>query len=125
MGYVATIACSPETGGYFDTSTSFEEDVRRYHASSGGEPMMFYDSVSGLPLFRAPVGRTVDDFVAESRVHGWPSFRDDEVVWDNVRILKNGETVSIAGTHLGHDIPDGKGNRYCINVVSVAGNPAA
>lgn len=33
MGYVATIACSPETGGYFDTSTSFEEDVRRYHAS--------------------------------------------------------------------------------------------
>jgi peptide methionine sulfoxide reductase MsrB len=82
------------------------------------------DSVSGLPLFRAPIGRTVDDFIAESKVHGWPSFRDDEVVWDNVRILKNGETVSIAGTHLGHDIPDGKGNRYCINLVSVAGNPA-
>jgi len=33
IGYVATIACSPKTGGYFDTSTSFEEDVRRYHAS--------------------------------------------------------------------------------------------
>jgi peptide methionine sulfoxide reductase MsrB len=113
-----------EMGGYFDTSTSFEEDVRQYASSSSNKPMIFYDSVSGLPLFRAPIGRTVDDFIAESKVHGWPSFRDDEVVWDNVRILKNGETVSIAGTHLGHDIPDGKGNRYCINLVSVAGNPA-
>ena len=113
-----------EMGGYFDTSTSFENDVRQYASSSSNKPMIFYDSVSGLPLFRAPIGRTVDDFIAESKVHGWPSFRDDEVVWDNVRILKNVETVSIAGTHLGHDIPDGKVNRYCINLVSVAGNPA-
>ena len=31
-----------------------------------------------------------------------PSFRDEEVVWDNVRILKrSGETVSADGTHLG------------------------
>lgn len=55
---------------------------------------------------------------------GWPSFRDNEVVWDNVRVLKNsGETVSIDGTHLGHNLPDRKGNRYCINLVSVAGSP--
>ena len=53
---------------------------------------------------------------------GWPSFRDNEVVWDNVRVLKNsGETVSADGTHLGHNIPDSSGNRYCINLVSVAG----
>lgn len=111
---------------YVLRSTSFEKDVRQQYASSSSssKPMIFYDSVSGLPLVRAPIGRTVEDFIAESKVHGWPSFRDDEVVWDNVRILKNGETVSIAGTHLGHDIPDGKGNRYCINLVSVAGNPA-
>lgn len=56
---------------------------------------------------------------------GWPSFRDNEVVWDNVRVLKNsGETVSADGTHLGHNLPDRKGNRYCINLVSVAGSPA-
>ena len=31
-----------------------------------------------------------------------PSFRDNEVVWENVRVLKNsGETVSVDGTHLG------------------------
>lgn len=33
--------------------------------------------------------------------------------------------VSIGSTHLGHNLPDFKGNRYCINLVSVAGLPAA
>ena len=34
-------------------------------------------------------------------------------------------TVSLTGTHLGHNLPDRNGNRYCINLVSVAGRPAA
>lgn len=42
--------------------------------------------------------------------------------WDNVRVLSNGETVSIDGTHLGHNLPDKYGRRYCINLVSIAGN---
>lgn len=50
------------------------------------------------------------------------SFRDAEVNWDYVRCLPDGESVSVDGTHLGHNLPDGKGNRYCINLVSVAGN---
>ena len=81
-------------GGSFQ-STSFEKEVRQIVASTN-EPVTFYDSVSGKPLFQAPIGRSVDDFIAESKVHGWPSFRDDEVVWENVRVLKSsgGETVS-------------------------------
>ena len=82
-------------GGSFQ-STSFEKEVREIVASTN-EPVTFYDSVSGKPLFQAPIGRSVDDFIAESKVHGWPSFRDDEVVWENVRVLKSsggGETVS-------------------------------
>ncbi len=71
----------------------------------------------------APVGRTYDNFIEESFCHGWPSFRDEEVNWNFVRCLTGGECVSIDGTHLGHNIPDMKGNRYCINLVSVAGNP--
>lgn len=107
-----------EMGGSFE-STSFEKVVR----SSEG-PITFYDSVSGMPLFKAPIERSVDDFIAESKVHGWPSFRDQEVIWDNVRVLKSsGETVSTSGTHLGHNLPDQSGNRYCINLVSVSGNP--
>jgi peptide methionine sulfoxide reductase MsrB len=52
-----------------------------------------------------------------------PSFRDNEVNWENVRVLPDGETVSTAGTHLGHNLPDKRGNRYCINLVCVAGTP--
>jgi hypothetical protein len=88
-------------------------------------PINFYDSVTGKRLFSAPIGRSWDDFVRESRKHGWPSFRDAEVDWDNVRCLRNGECVSVTGTHLGHNLPDATGNRYCINLVSVAGNPQA
>jgi len=84
-------------------------------------PIDYYDSVTGKLLFTAPKGRTYDEFVKETMSHGWPSFRDEEVNWEEVRVLKDGETVSVTGTHLGHNLPDGKGNRYCINLVSVAG----
>jgi len=109
-----------EPAGYF-SSTSFEELVM-----NAKEPITFADSVTGKPLFVAPIGRSAEQFVSESKVHGWPSFRDEEVVWDNVRILKrSGETVSADGTHLGHNLPDRAGNRYCINLVSIAGKPVA
>jgi hypothetical protein len=64
------------------------------------EPTTYYDSVTGKPLFRAPIGRSMDEFLAESNVHGWPSFRDQEVVWENTRVLRDGETVSASGTHV-------------------------
>ena len=90
---------------------------------SGNTEVTYYDSVTGKPLFIAPKGRTVEAFIQESKAHGWPSFRDQEVVWENVRCLKNGEAVSVDGTHLGHNLPDGTGNRYCINLVCIAGSP--
>lgn len=108
-----------EYSGYFTSSKSYLEALR-----TADGPLTYYDSVSGKPLFIAPVGRTTESFFEESNYHGWPSFRDEEVVWENVRILKNsGETVSTGGTHLGHNLPDKKGNRYCINLVSISGNP--
>ena len=108
-----------EFAGYW-TTTNFFNEVKS-EAESNKE-ITFYDSVTGKPLFIAPRGRSFNDFKAESLVHGWPSFRDEEVVWENVRVLKDGETVSTTGTHLGHNLPD-KRNRYCINLVSIAGNP--
>ena len=103
-------------GGYWET-TSF------LSTESGAAEVTFFDSVTGLPLFIAPRGRSWDAFVAESRQHMWPSFRDSEVVWANVRVVAGGETVSVNGTHLGHNLPDSNGNRYCINLVCVAGAP--
>lgn len=79
--------------------------------------------ITGKPLFRAPRGRSWWAFIAETKAHGWPSFRDEEVLKDHVRILSNGEVISEDGTHLGHNIPDSKGNRFCINLVSVAWDP--
>lgn len=83
----------------------------------------FYDSNTGNLLFVAPRDRTWEDWIKESTSHGWPSFRDNEVNWDYVRVLPDGETVSVDGTHLGHNLPDSNGNRYCINLVSIAGYP--
>ena len=108
-----------EYSGYFVKETTFLTD----ESAASGE-IKFYDSNTGKHLFTAPRGRTWAEFVAESKNHGWPSFRDAEVIWDDVRILDNGEAVSAAGTHLGHNLPDAAGNRYCINLVSVAGAPA-
>ena len=89
-----------------------------------GQETTYYDPVTGLPLFIAPRGRSMADFLAEGKSHGWPSFRDEEVVWDNVRVIAgDNEAVSTAGVHLGHNIADSKGNRYCINLVSIAGSP--
>lgn len=110
-----------EHAGYW-TSTSFVEEARKEYTEKG--EITFYDSNTGKPLFVAPKGRDLDSFLKESASHGWPSFRDEEVIWDNVRCLPDGESVSLAGTHLGHNLPDRSGNRYCINLVSVAGRPS-
>lgn len=109
-----------EYGGYWRTTPFVQEATKEYEAN--GE-VKFYDSNTGKLLFVAPKGRPMDDFLKESASHGWPSFRDEETVWENVRCLPNGEAVSVDGTHLGHNLPDFSGSRYCINLVSVAGRP--
>lgn len=107
-----------EYAGYWERATTFLKE----ESKDSGE-ITFYDSNTGKPLFYGPRDRSWDDFVRESQSHGWPSFRDSEVNWDYVRVLPNGECISVDGTHLGHNLPDRSGNRYCINLVSVAGRP--
>lgn len=109
-----------EYRGYW-RMTPFEKEAMKEYEANG--EVKFYDSNTGKLLFVAPKGRSMDDFIKESVSHGWPSFRDKEVVWENVRCLSNGEAVSVDGTHLGHNLPDFSGSRYCINLVSVAGRP--
>ena len=84
-----------EYSGYWERATTF---LKEESASSG--EITFYDSNTGKPLFYGPRDRTWDQFVKESRVHGWPSFRDSEVNWDYVRVLPNGECISVDGTHV-------------------------
>lgn len=55
-----------ELAGYFEHQDgSFEQILLQ---SNG--PVTFYDSVTGRPLFVAPIGRSKQDFLKESRVHG-------------------------------------------------------
>merc|ERR1712146_787572 len=58
-----------EHSGYF-RKTSFLSQVDKKGMTT------YYDSVTGQPLFIAPVGRSFKDFERESKSHGWPSFRD-------------------------------------------------
>ena len=109
-----------EHSGYFETVSEF---LKEAESIPEGSELTFYDSNTGKPLFMAPRNRSMEDFIKESRSHGWPSFRDPEVNWEYVRVLMNGETVSVDGTHLGHNLPDKRGSRYCINLVCVAGRP--
>ncbi len=110
-----------EHSGYFKTTTktNYLMTVDRTKATT------YYDSVQGKPVFIGPKSRTFEEFEEESRDHGWPSFRVDEVVWDNVRVLPDGECVTVDGVHLGHNIPDKHGPRFCINLVCIAGKPLA
>lgn len=82
-----------EYSGYWE-KTTFLADIEDKSLEN------FYDSNTGKLLFVAPKDRTWDDWKKESKKHGWPSFRDNEVNWDYVRVLPNGETVSVDGTHL-------------------------
>mmetsp|Transcript_72051 Transcript_72051/g.136050 ORF Transcript_72051/g.136050 Transcript_72051/m.136050 type:complete len:273 (-) Transcript_72051:75-893(-) len=109
-----------ENFGYFK-QTAFVKEAKKEYATNAS--VYFYDSNSGKPVFTAPRGRSFEEFLKESELHGWPSFRDDEVNWTVVRLLPDGEAISIHGTHLGHNLPDARGNRYCINLVSIAGRP--
>ncbi|KAL7434106.1 hypothetical protein ACHAXM_003881 [Skeletonema potamos] len=84
---------------------------------------VFYDSVCGLPLFIAPRGRSFDEFKEESLKHGWPSFRPEESVSENIIIYNDGRMESVCKTHLGHNLPEGGVDRYCIDLVCMAGEP--
>lgn len=44
------------------------------------------------------------------------------MVIETVRVLPDGEAVSVDGTHLGHNLPDGKGNRNLLEVALLAPN---
>uniref|UniRef100_A0A7S4DMV9 DEP domain-containing protein n=1 Tax=Lotharella globosa TaxID=91324 RepID=A0A7S4DMV9_9EUKA len=107
-----------EFAGYW-MQTSFIDDVKKHQQEN--KKIVFYDTIYGYALFEAPVGRTWNELLEESQAHGWPSFRDQEVLSSHVRVLGDGEVVSDGGSHLGHNLPDHKGNRYCINLVSIAG----
>ena len=98
-------------------------EVRLFDRLDPNVEHVFFDSVCGLPLFVAPRGRSFDEFKEESIHHGWPSFRPAEIISENVIIHDDGRMESKCLTHLGHNLPKGGVDRYCIDLVCIAGQP--
>jgi len=98
-----------------------DRDIRLFDKLDSSKVTVFYDSVCNKPLFVAPKGRSFNSFKRESIAHGWPSFRPEETVEANVKVLSGGRMESVCGTHLGHNLPDLDGARYCIDLVCIAG----
>ena len=105
---------TPSCGRHYAERKGYWEKTKWLSQVNKDGVTTYYDSVTGKPLFIAPRGRSFDEFIKESKAHGWPSFRDEEVVWENMRCLKDGEAVSVDGTHLGHNLPDRNGNRFAL-----------
>jgi len=107
--------------------SGYDNSVGFYSKLDPNIETIFYDSVCGIPLFVAPRGRSFKEFVDESTKHGWPSFRPEEIVSENVIIHDDGRMESRCYTHLGHNLPDGaffNNDRYCIDLVCIAGDPS-
>mmetsp|Transcript_30101 Transcript_30101/g.55126 ORF Transcript_30101/g.55126 Transcript_30101/m.55126 type:complete len:200 (-) Transcript_30101:231-830(-) len=100
-----------------------QDEIGFWEKLSPDEETTFYDSQCGKPLFVAPRGRSFAEWKRESQWHGWPSFRKEELVTENIIVREGGETVSSCGTHLGHNLPDEQGARYCIDLLCIAGKP--
>lgn len=119
------VCCDKRLGPYAEPQFLYQApDIMLYSKMDKGGITTFYDSVCGLPLFRAPVGRTFAEFQADTDEHGWPSFRSAEVLSNNVRTDNStGFVFSRCGTHLGSYLPDAKGPRWCMDLSCIAGNP--
>jgi hypothetical protein len=118
------ICCDPRTRPYAEPQFFFRrpEIALFSHVS---EHATFYDSVCGIPLFNVPKNRTWADFVAETQEHGWPSFRESELVPGSIVVSPtDGDVYSSCGTYLGSILPDEKGQRYCLDLSCVSGSPA-
>lgn len=120
------MCCDLNYRGYAEQRFTYNlTDVDLFNKMNQTGETTFYDPVCGIPLFVVPRGRTLDDFKKETTEHGWPSFRDEELVKGNVFNVTGGAGVrSACGTHLGDNLPIGGHNRYCLDLACVSGNPA-
>lgn len=116
------VCCDTRVKPYAEPQFLFEApDIALFSRLEAGVTT-FYDSVCGIPLFRAPVNRTLNEFRADTKEHGWPSFRQAEVVRENVQTdLASGFVSSKCGTHLGTYLPDEHGPRWCMDLSCIAG----
>lgn len=116
------ICCDTRTQGYAEPQYLYSSPYVSFfkHVKQNGVTI-FYDSVCGVPVFKAPVNRSLSSFEADTHSTGWPNFRPEEAIQENIRISADGIVVSSCGTHLGTYFKEYE--RYCIDTACIAGNP--
>jgi len=120
------VCCDPRFSPFAEPQFTFQDPrIDLFSHLNADGTTTFYDSVCGVALFRAPIGRTFAEWKAETEEHGWPSFRPAEVLASGgVKIdPTTGYVTSKCGTHLGSNVPDDKGIRYCMDLVCISGSP--
>lgn len=119
---IDAVCCDRRFAAYAEPQYSFDAPtVDLYKKLNPSGTTTFYDTVCGIPLFTAPIGRSFAQWHAEAEEHGWPSFRSQEVHMENIKLGDDGEVISSCGTHLGSNLPDENGDRYCIDLVCISG----
>jgi len=117
------ICCDTDFKPYAEPNGFFAQpNVNLFSKLDKNGVTTFYDSSCGIPIFKAPVGRSFEAFYNDTLEHGWPSFRTGEVVKENVvTVYSTGEVISKCGTHLGSYLPDSIGSRWCIDLMCISG----
>lgn len=118
------ICCDSRMQSLAEPRFTFEApDIALFSKLDKSGVTTFYDASCGLPVFRAPVNRSMADFKADTEEHGWPSFRPAELVAENIITNKSSTYVtSKCGMHLGSYLPDDKGPRWCIDLACISGH---
>lgn len=120
----SAICCNSNYAGYAEPRGLYAEH-RLFAKLDRSGVNSFYDVSCGVEVFRAPVGRSFKEFQEDTKEHGWPSFRGDEIIQENVVIKDDGNAINVyssCGTKLGTMETDDSGTRACIDVVCIAGD---
>jgi len=112
------ICCDTQWAPYAEPQFLYQQ-VNMFDTLDTDGVNTFYDPTCGIPLFKAPIGRSFADWKSETDEHGWPSFRDAEMT-KNI-VVRDNKVYSTCGTKLGDNLPDETGNRYCLDLVCLAG----
>merc|ERR1712178_140787 len=118
----AGVCCDSRLKPFAEPQFLFQApDIQLFSSLDESGVTTFYDSVCGLPVFKAPVGRSLEDFEADTTEHGWPSFRTEEIVAENIVTNRTSTFVtSKCVTHLGSFLPDSRGDRWCIDLSCIS-----
>ena len=66
------ICCDPVFSKYAEPNSFFSDpSIRLFTRVSSTAVNTFYDSSCGLPVYQAPVGRSFEEWKADTEEHGW------------------------------------------------------